>query len=39
MVLKIKISQNKNLTEELHEPIIRRFEKRTLIFYRQYFGC
>ena len=32
---------NKELAEELHKPIIRKFKKtiRILIFYRQYLGC
>ena len=31
---------NKELTEELRKPVIRKFKKKsTLTFYRQYLGC
>ena len=30
---------NKELAEELHKPITRKFKKSTITFYRQYFGC
>ena len=41
MVFKNENISNKELAEELHKPIIRKFKKKkiTLIFYRQYFGC
>ena len=31
-----EIMSNKELAEELQKPIIRKFEERTLTFYRQY---
>ena len=39
--IKNKITSSKELAEELHKQIIRKFkkDKSTLIFYRQYFGC
>ena len=37
--IKNKIMSNQELAEELHKPIVRRFEESTLIFYRQYLGC
>ena len=30
---------DQQLAEELYKPIIRKFKKSTLIFYRQYLGC
>ena len=30
VVLKMKMSQNQELVEELHKPIIRKFQKQTL---------
>ena len=38
--IKYEIRPNKELVEELHKPIIRKFEtkKSILIFYRQYLG-
>ena len=38
--IKNKIMPQKTLAEELHEQIIRKFEKKksTLIIYRQYLG-
>ena len=30
---------NKELAEELQNPIIRKFKKSVLILYRKYFGC
>ena len=41
VVFKNENISNKELAEELHKPIIRKFKKKkiTLIFYRQYFGC
>ena len=38
--IKNEIMSNKELAEELHKPIIIKFEKKsTIIFYRQYLGC
>ena len=38
--VKNEIISNKELAEELHKPLIRKFnEKSTLTFYRQYLGC
>ena len=39
--IKNGIISNKELTEELHKPIIRKLKKKksTLNFYRQYLGC
>ena len=39
--IKNKNILNKELAEELHKPIIRKFKKKksTLTFYWQYFGC
>ena len=41
VVFKNENISNKELAEELHKPIVRKFKKKkiTLIFYRQYFGC
>ena len=38
--VKNEIISTKELAEELHKPIIRKFEKRksTITFYRQYLG-
>ena len=37
--VKNEIISNKELTEELHKPIIRKLEKKsTITFYRQYLG-
>ena len=37
--IKNEYMSNKELAEELHKPIIRKFNKKsTLIFYRYYFG-
>ena len=30
---------NKELAEELHKPIIRKFKKSTLAYFRHYLGC
>ena len=30
---------NQELAEKLRKPIIRKFEKCILTFYRQFFGC
>ena len=39
MVLKMIICQNKEVSEELHKPIIRKFKKRIVYSsYRQYLG-
>ena len=39
--MKDKIMSNKDLVEDLHKPIIRKFKKKKkiLTFYRQYLGC
>ena len=37
--IKNEILSNKELAEELHKLIIRKSEKSTLIFYRQYERC
>ena len=39
--IKNKNILNEELVEELHEPIIRKCDKKKskLTFYRQYFGC
>ena len=40
--VKNDIMSNKKSAEELHKPIIRKFDKTLisiLIFYRQYLGC
>ena len=37
--IKNKIMSNKKLAEELHKPIIRKFGRKKLIFYRQYLWC
>ena len=37
--IKNKNISNKELAEELHKPIIRKFKKSTIIFYREYLGC
>ena len=36
--IKNEIISNKELAEELHKPIIRKFKKSTHIFYGQYLG-
>ena len=40
-IIKIEIISNKELAEELHKLIIRKFNKRKVQspFFRQYFGC
>ena len=39
--VKNEIISNKELEEELHKAIVKKYEKKkgTLIFYRQYLGC
>ena len=39
--VKKEIISNKELAEQLHKPITRKFEKRKVHspFYRQYLGC
>ena len=39
--MKNEIMSNKELSEELHKPIIKKFQKRKVhsFFYRQYLGC
>ena len=39
--IKNEIISDKELAEELHKPITRKFKKQksTLTFYRQYLGC
>ena len=39
LLVKNENMSNKKLAKELHKPILRKFEKSTLTFYRQYFGC
>ena len=40
-VIKNENMSNKELAEELHKPVIKKFKKKksTITFYRQYLGC